>query len=255
MNNDYSYSFDNDLKYCYPNSSVLKNKLNITNEHDLSVAEREISSLRMMELEKEPIKGKLDFNHLKEIHYNIFKEIYEWAGQVRTVNISKGNVFCYYENIDSYADYIFNKLSKENYLMNAGKDAIFDRFSFYLSEINALHPFREGNGRSQREFISYLAKVAGYELNFDEISQEQMIELSVRAFNNGHEEYINMFKKISMPIKEQEQMDFTISIGLNPVHHNNKKTLEEISRNIDKCRNDIDPKKGKNKTLHKNNER
>lgn len=255
MDNDYSYSFDNDLKYCYPNSSVLKNKLNITNEHDLSIAEREISSLRMMELENEPIKGKLDFNHLKEIHYNVFKEIYEWAGQVRTVNISKGNVFCYYENIDSYADYIFNKLREENYLMNAGKDAVFDRFSFYLSEINALHPFREGNGRSQRMFISYLAKVAGYELNFDEISQERMIELSVRAFNNGHEEYINMFKKISSPIKEQEQIDFIISIGLNPVHRNNKKTLEEISRNIDKCRNDIDTEKGINQTLHRNNER
>ena len=62
MHNDYSYSFDNDLKYCYPNSSVLKNKLNINNEYDLSIAEREISSLRMMQLEKEPIKGNLDFN-------------------------------------------------------------------------------------------------------------------------------------------------------------------------------------------------
>ncbi len=255
MHNDYSYSFDNDLKYCYPDSSVLKNKLNITNEHDLSVAEREISSLRMMELEKKPMKGKLDFNHLKEIHYNIFKEIYEWAGQVRTVNISKGNVFCYYENIESYADYIFNKLKEENYLMNAGKDAIFDRLSFYLSEINALHPFREGNGRSQRVFISYLAKVAGYELNFAEVSQEQMIELSVCAFNNGHEEYINMFKKITSPIKEEQQMAFIASIGLKPVHHNNKKTLEEIRRSIGEYRNNIDSEKGEIKTLHKNNER
>lgn len=58
MNTDYSYSFDNDLKYCYPNSSVLKNKLNITNEHDLGIAEIEISSLRIMEIENEPLKGK-----------------------------------------------------------------------------------------------------------------------------------------------------------------------------------------------------
>lgn len=77
MNNDYSYSFEGDLKYCYPNCSVLINKLNITNEQDLCVAEREISSLRMMELEDKPLKGKLDFNHLKKIHYNIFKDIYE----------------------------------------------------------------------------------------------------------------------------------------------------------------------------------
>lgn len=154
MNTDYSYSFDNDLKYCYPNSSVLKNKLNITNEHDLGIAEREISSLRIMEIENEPLKGKLDFKHLKDIHYNIFKDIYEWAGQIRNVNISKGSVFCYYENIESYADYVFNKLKEENYLINAGNDAIYDGLSFYMSEINALHSFREGNGRSQqKDFI------------------------------------------------------------------------------------------------------
>jgi len=73
MNTDYSYSFDNDLKYCYPNSSVLKNKLNITNEHDLSVAEREISSLRIMEIENETLEGKLDFKHLKDIQNNILE--------------------------------------------------------------------------------------------------------------------------------------------------------------------------------------
>ena len=214
MNNDYSYSFEGDLKYCYPNSSVLINKLNITNEQDLCVAEREISSLRMMELEDKPLKGKFDFNHFKKIHYNIFKDIYEWAGQIRTVNISKGNVFCYYENIEGYAYDIFSKLKEENYLINSEKDSIYDRFSFYMSEINALHPFREGNGRSQRLFMSYVAKVAGYELNFEEISQEKMIELSVRAFNNGHEEYVTMFEKISTPILEQEQSEFIISIGL-----------------------------------------
>lgn len=217
MNTDYSYSFDTDLKYCYPNSSVLRNKLNITNEHDLCVAEREISSLRIMEIEADPLKGKLDFKHLQEIHYNIFKDVYEWAGQIRTVNISKGSVFCYCENIESYASYIFNKLTEENYLINAGNDAIYDRFSFYMSEINALHPFREGNGRSQRVFMSYLAKVAGYELNFEEITQEKMIELSTLAFNNGHEEYIKMFEKITSPISYQEQINFIESIGLKPI--------------------------------------
>lgn len=214
MNTDYSYSFDNDLKYCYPNSSVLKNKLNIINEHDLGIAEREISSLRIMEIENEPLKGKLDFKHLKDIHYNIFKDIYEWAGQIRNVNISKGSVFCYYENIESYADYVFNKLKEENYLINAGNDAIYDGLSFYMSEINAIHPFREGNGRSQRVFMSYLAKVSGYELNFEKITQEKMIELSSLAFNYGHEEYIEMFNEILIPISKQEQKDFIESIGL-----------------------------------------
>jgi cell filamentation protein len=214
MNTDYSYSFDNDLKYCYPNSSVLINKLNITNEHDLSIAEREISSLRIMEIENEPLRGKLDFKHLKDIHYSIFKDIYEWAGLIRTVNISKGSVFCYYENIESYAEYVFNKLKEKNYLINADNDAIYDSLSFYMSEINALHPFREGNGRSQRVFMSYLAKASGYELSFEKITQEKMIELSSLAFNYGHQEYIKMFKEISSPISKEEQRDFIESTGL-----------------------------------------
>ena len=238
MNTDYSYTFDNDLKYCYPNSSVLKNKLNITNEHDLSVAEREISSLRMLEIENEPLKGRLDFKHLKEIHYHIFKEIYDWAGQTRTVNISKSSVFCYYENIESYATCVFDKLKEENYLISVGQNAIYDRFSFYMSEINALHPFREGNGRCQRVFMSYLAKIAGYELNFEDVSQEQMIELSVRAFNYGHVEYINMFEKISKQISKQEQRNFIDSIGLKSILKTNLKTATSIKRDIDRSRND-----------------
>lgn len=255
MNTDYSYSFDRDLKYCYPNSFVLKNKLSIESEHDLVIAEREISSLRVMEIENQPLKGKLDFKHLKDIHYTIFKDIYEWAGQVRSVNISKGSVFCYYDNIESYADYVFNKLKEENYLINAGKDNIYDRLSFYMSEINALHPFREGNGRSQRVFMSYLAKVAGYELNFEEITQEKMIELSSRAFSNGHEEYIEMFKRISNQISEKEQMVFIESIGLKSLLKTNRRTLENINQDIDRCRNEMKNSKNIKKFIKETKER
>lgn len=93
--------------------------------------------------------------------------------------------------------------------------------------------------------MSDLARVAGYELNFKEVSREEMIELSSLAFRNGHEEYINMVKKISRPISEHKQMDFIISIGLNSEYHNNKKTLEVINKNIAKYRNDLEPKRGK----------
>lgn len=157
---------------------------------------------------------------------------------IKYINISKGSVFCYYENIESYADYVFNKLNAENYLINAGKDAIYDRFSFYMSEINALHPFREGNGRSQRVFMSYLARVAGYELNFEEITQEKMIELSSLAFNNGHEEYIKMFKEITRSISNQEQMNFIESIDLKSIAIKNRITLKSIKQDTDKYRSD-----------------
>lgn len=205
---EYDYSFHKDKKYCFTDSSVLKNKLNITDKIMLNEAEREITAIRIMRIEDYPIKGIFDFKHLKDIHFYVFQDIYEWAGQIRTVNISKGNVFCYCQNIESYAFEVFKKLKDEKFLITLDKKVVFDRLSFYMSEINALHPFREGNGRAQRIFISYLAKVAGYELNFAEISNKDMVEFSINAFKKGHEEYLPMFERIAKPISVKEQDEF-----------------------------------------------
>lgn len=83
-----------DSKYCYPNSEVLKNKLNITDKDDLFEAEKELTAIRLRELQENPVKGKYDFEHLKNIHKYIFQDVYEWAGKERTVEIGKGNLFC-----------------------------------------------------------------------------------------------------------------------------------------------------------------
>lgn len=81
-----------DNKYCYPNSEVLINKLNITNQKELQQAEMKITAIRLQELQKNPIKGRYDFAHLKAIHHYIFQDLYEWAGKERTVEIGKGNL-------------------------------------------------------------------------------------------------------------------------------------------------------------------
>lgn len=83
-----------DSKYCYPNSNVLKNKLNITDDKVLFEAEKELTTIRLKELQSNPIRGKYDFSHLKAIHKYIFQDIYTWAGKERTVEIGKGNLFC-----------------------------------------------------------------------------------------------------------------------------------------------------------------
>ena len=89
----YYYEYEQDSYYCYPGTYVLKNKLNITDADELKSAEREITSLRTAQLMIEPMDGTLDFGYLKQIHKFLFGDIYEWAGKVRTVNISKGNQF------------------------------------------------------------------------------------------------------------------------------------------------------------------
>lgn len=247
------YNFDE--KYCYSNTYVLKNKLDIRDANILYNAERDITSVNVAEIRLNPIKGSLNLEHLKKIHYHIFKDLYDWAGQERTVNISKGNTFCMYENIENYGNYIFQKLKKENYLINTAKDAIYDRFSFFMSEINALHPFREGNGRSQRVFMSYLARVAGYELNFKEVSREEMIELSSLAFRNGHEAYIKTFEKITKPISDKEQMNFICLIGMNSIVRINNKTLDSIRKDINRYKTSIKNDKNIKKEIKKDLER
>ena len=130
-----------------------------------------------------PIEGKLDFNYLKNIHKFIFGDIYEWAGTVRTVNIAKGNSFCRCEFIEEQMESIMRKLEKENYLENLNIEMLAERLAYYIGEINAIHPFREGNGRIQRMFIECLALKNGFSLDFAKISNEEMLEASVQTFN------------------------------------------------------------------------
>lgn len=129
----------------------MKNKLNITDEKELKQAEREITSLRTAQALVERIDGKFDFEHLKEIHRFLFGDIYDWAGMVRNVNISKGNQFCRFDFIEEQMEELLSKLKKENYLLDCKvKFDLAKILAYYLGKINAIHPFREGNGRSQR---------------------------------------------------------------------------------------------------------
>ncbi len=179
----YYYEYEWDSKYCYPNSFVLKNKLNIKNQTELENAERAITSLKASQASLERIEGGFDFEHLKKIHKFLFGEIYDWAGSVRTVNISKGSRFCSAEYIEPQINELFEKLKQEDYLRCCkSKEELGKRLAYYLGEINVIHPFREGNGRTQRMFIEHLAYSAGYLLDFMKISSEDMLEASVRAF-------------------------------------------------------------------------
>lgn len=183
MNSKYYYEYEWDKDYCYPKSYVLRNKLNITNQEELNDAERAITSVKISQALVNRIEGNFDFEHLKKIHKFLFCDIYDWAGCVRTVNISKGNAFCRAEYIEKQMDDLFDKLKKENHLkLCKSKEDAGKRLAYYLGEINVIHPFREGNGRAQRLFIEHLAYNAGYILDFMKISSEDMLRASVEAY-------------------------------------------------------------------------
>ena len=177
--------YDADDTYCYPGTDVLRNKAEITNAEDLDTYEGELSTLRSIEILENPIVGQFDLAHLQHIHLALFQDVYDWAGKIRAVDISRGNSrFANVRFIESAANDIFKKLARENWLKGLDTNALSKRLAHYLSEINALHPFREGNGRVQRIFISQLSESAGYQLDYSDLEQEQIYQAMELAFNN-----------------------------------------------------------------------
>ena len=193
----YKYFYlDNKGIYCYEGSDVLINKLNIRDENTFFRAERLYSSIRQSELNRQPLEGKLDFNHLKAIHYYLFQDLFYWAGKVRTVAIAKKNMFCLPQFIDSYANDIFTKLRKENYYKGYSKEQFIEAITNLLGDINALHPFREGNGRTQREFIRYIGLLNGYGFDWSLISSDENIVASYESVNGNNAKLKNIIAKI-----------------------------------------------------------
>ena len=184
-----------DRIYCYPNSDVLKNKIGIQDMEKLQRLERRLTMLRILELVDKPIQGKFDLQHLCLIHRYIFQYVYDWAGEIRKVDIAKGSMFCNVKFIESQAAEIFKKLKSEDYLQGLNEENTASRLAYYFSEINALHPFREGNGRSQREFIRTLALHIGYVINFAKVSKEEMLKASKDSFLCDYGKMEQLFKK------------------------------------------------------------
>ena len=176
----------------------MKNKIGLKDATELNKAEREITAVRYIYAKEKPIKGNFDFKHLCNINRYLFSDIYTWAGKPRTVNISKGNQFCLAQHIESYAEQIFTKLKNENYLKDSGNTP--HRLAYYMSEINVLHPFREGNGRTQRLFIEYLADHAGYKVDFTSVTPEEMIRVSADSFACEYDSINAMFERITHKI-------------------------------------------------------
>ncbi len=208
MDNKYKYTYERTANYCYKNTDILINKLNITNDKDLFNAERELVSLRTYELNEKPLKGNFDFNYLKDIHKHLFQDIYRWAGNLRNCNIAKQDLFCLTENIESYGNEIFDKLKKEKYYIDYDNEMTLNKLVELFADINALHPFREGNGRSQRIFIESLAKINGIYLDLTNVSKLDMIIASHESINGNYEKLMTMFKSNIHIISEEKRLEY-----------------------------------------------
>lgn len=168
--------------YCYTNSNVLINKLDIKDNKKLQIYEAKITAAKLLSLRQKGIIGNFDSSHLNSIHKYLFEDIYPFAGKFRNENISKGLFrFAEWEYIESELNNLLNKLKNEYYLNNLDKNSLAERLSFYLSELNVLHPYREGNGRTIREFIRELALKNNYILNLSKVSPKDFLNASIKS--------------------------------------------------------------------------
>jgi cell filamentation protein len=128
-------------------------------------------------------KGKLDFTHYRCLHRHLFQDVYEWAGEVRTIRIGKGeNWFCYPEYIDREMKRIFAALKASRFFTGLTPEDFAKQAAHMLAEINAVHPFREGNGRTQLAFLSILAENAGLSFNEDVLDRDRVINAMIDSF-------------------------------------------------------------------------
>lgn len=180
---DYSYEYEDSGLYCYPGSNVLINKFGVKDLDTLHQIEREYSMARYFELKSKGITGNFSFKHLQSVHKYLFQDVYEWAGQVRKENISKGTIFCLVQYIEYQYSELYKWLKKEKYLSEIlDKEELSGKMAYFFGELNMIHPFREGNGRTQRLFIEQLClKNKKFEVNFKNISNEEMLNASIES--------------------------------------------------------------------------
>lgn len=168
--------------YCYEGTNTLVNKLDIKDSKLLEKYEKTTVALKLLNLEKQGISGNFDITHFSNIHRFLFDEIYLFAGLFRTENIAKDNFrFAEWEYIESELNKLLDNLKSENYLQNLDKQTLAERLAYYTAELNVLHPFREGNGRTTREFIRQLALKNNYYLNFNSVSSTELLNASIKS--------------------------------------------------------------------------
>lgn len=180
------------------------NKLNIFNAARLQLAENLLTATRITELNTQPLQGQFDLAHLQAIHRHIFQDIYPWAGELRTIDIAKGqSYFASHRYLVSSAQTIFARLKQEQYLRGLPRERFAERAGSYLGEINALHPFREGNGRAQRMFLLFLARTAAYDLRWNKVTQERMVQASeARLLRGDNQQFGQIFMEITARLQQ-----------------------------------------------------
>jgi cell filamentation protein len=183
--------------YCYPGTTVLKNRLDLRTQAELDEFEAFITTQRA----DEPLAaGLFDETHYRAVHRHLFADVYDWAGEFRSVRIAKGDsMFCYPENIGREMERLFASLQQERCLRDLDGPTFAERAAHFLAELNAIHPFRDGNGRAQLAFMRLLAKQAGHPIDFTRLDPAAMMQAMIASFGGNEAPLADVVLRLTHP--------------------------------------------------------
>lgn len=169
-------------KYYYDDVDVLINRMDIKKQELLEEYERRIVSLKLYIIDHTKFTDRFDMNHLKEIHNFLFSEIYPFAGEFREENLAKGDFrFAGCDFIESELNKLLDPIFDFKKYEEFNLDEMSEKIAYYISEINVIHPFREGNGRTYREFVRQFAKKCGWNLDWSKATYEEIYDASLAS--------------------------------------------------------------------------
>lgn len=187
--------------YFWPGIQVLRNRLDIRESQRLLQAEQELTALRAATLALGPEQRGLP--HLCAIHYHLFQDLFDWAGEIRTVDIYQDDTrFCHFDYIEKEGNALMQALEDEAWLTGLESETFAARLAHYYCEINVLHPFRFGNGRAQRIFFEQLALHAGYSLDWRNVEREPWRAANQAGAMGDLAPLVAIFREVVNPAQE-----------------------------------------------------
>ena len=177
-----AYSITSTDAGCYPNTTVLVNKLGLQTQEALDEAERIAVTLRSVEVEKAETSEPFTFEFYCKLHEHLFSDIYEWAGTLRTIDLSKkGTNFYSADHLKELGTALFTRLQENREFHGLPKEEYAREIAEFYHDLNMLHPFREGNGRTQRLFFTLLLRRAGYLIDFSQFDRDELMMATIYA--------------------------------------------------------------------------
>lgn len=193
--------------YLYPPNEagiqVLRNKLGLSGYTEAFNAERRLTGLRQFELGAKPelVARTFDPEHWKAIHRHVFQDMYEWAGEFRTVDIGKGgHDFINEDELERFADGILGQVREANMFAGRDRAGVVDGLMNTMQALNIIHPFREGNGRTQRILTEHIAAHAGYLLDWPRINPDEQNLMMAQAFDGELGSLHDALERAVLPI-------------------------------------------------------